>query len=228
MNVRGILGDHPSIVMPTYKEQAYILIKEAILFQRLKIGEIYSQEELCNELGISRTPVREALLELQGDGYIRFSRGKGIYVVPITDKEAGNILELRLNNERFGAKLAAKRATEEQLRNIETALSKMQKEASCGDAIKLYKLDCLFHQSVIEAAQNMRLLKIIGDLRDHFLRFENKIAFDQLASTQDVISEHTFIYQAVQAHDEEAADEAMKNHLISAFKRTAGNFLKEI
>ena len=53
---------------PSYKEQAYRLIKEAILFNRFRVGAIYSQDDICKELGISRTPVREALLELQKDG----------------------------------------------------------------------------------------------------------------------------------------------------------------
>ena len=66
---------------PSYKEQAYRLIKDAILFNRFRVGAIYSQENICKELGISRTPVREALLELQKDGYVSFARGKGVQVI---------------------------------------------------------------------------------------------------------------------------------------------------
>ena len=73
---------------PSYKEQAYRLIKEAILFNRFRVGAIYSQDDICKELGISRTPVREALLELQKDGYVSFSRGKGVQVVPVSDRDA--------------------------------------------------------------------------------------------------------------------------------------------
>lgn len=83
-----------SVVLSTYKEQAYKLIKEAIIFQHLKPNQLYSQEEICNELGISRTPVREALLELQRERYICFCRGRGINVLPITEEEAKSILEM--------------------------------------------------------------------------------------------------------------------------------------
>lgn len=69
---------------PSFKEQAYALIKDAILFNRFRVGAIYSQEAICTELGISRTPVREALLELQKDGYVSFCRGKGVQVVPVS------------------------------------------------------------------------------------------------------------------------------------------------
>ena len=81
---------------PSYKEQAYRLIKEAILFNRFRVGAIYSQDDICKELGISRTPVREALLELQKDGYVSFSRGKGVQVVPVSDRDARDILETRM------------------------------------------------------------------------------------------------------------------------------------
>ena len=73
-----------AITPVTMKQQAYELIKDAILYRRLQIGITYSQDALCSELNISRTPVREALLELQQEGYIAFMRGKGIQVIPVT------------------------------------------------------------------------------------------------------------------------------------------------
>ena len=82
----GLLGDG-RIHTATYKKQAYDLIKDAILYNRFRVDAIYSQEAICNELGISRTPVREALLELQKEGYVSFSRGKGVKVVPMTRQE---------------------------------------------------------------------------------------------------------------------------------------------
>ena len=68
----------------TYKEQAYQQIKDAILFNRFRIGAIYSQESICKELGISKTPLREALLELQTDGYVTFCRGRGVLIQPVS------------------------------------------------------------------------------------------------------------------------------------------------
>ena len=84
-----------AIAPVTMKQQAYELIKDAILYRRLQIGITYSQDALCSELNISRTPVREALLELQQEGYIAFMRGKGIQVIPVTRKRAQDIVEAR-------------------------------------------------------------------------------------------------------------------------------------
>ena len=77
-SVAGIFSGHGQIKTPTYKEQAYRLIKEAILYQRFQADTIYSQEAIYQELGISRTPVREALLELQKAGArVRQAAGLG-------------------------------------------------------------------------------------------------------------------------------------------------------
>ena len=65
---------------PSYKEQAYRLIKEAILFNRFRVGAIYSQDDICKELGISRTPVREALLELAAMGLVEERPYSGTFV----------------------------------------------------------------------------------------------------------------------------------------------------
>jgi len=99
----------------SYKEQAYDLIKDAILFNKFRIGAIYSQESICNELGISRTPVREALIELQKEGYITILRGRGIEVTPVTEEDAKDILEVRIFYEKNNAFLAAKREFEEEV-----------------------------------------------------------------------------------------------------------------
>ena len=110
---------------PSYKEQAYRLIKEAILFNRFRVGAIYSQDDICKELGISRTPVREALLELQKDGYVSFSRGKGVQVVPVSDRDARDILETRMYIECINAKLAANRAAQRDLQAMRESLDRL-------------------------------------------------------------------------------------------------------
>lgn len=115
---------------PSYKEQAYRLIKEAILFNRFRVGAIYSQDDICKELGISRTPVREALLELQKDGYVSFSRGKGVQVVPVSDRDARDILETRMYIECINAKLAANRAAQRDLQAMRESLDRLRDQLS--------------------------------------------------------------------------------------------------
>ena len=151
---------------PSYKEQAYRLIKEAILFNRFRVGAIYSQDDICKELGISRTPVREALLELQKDGYVSFSRGKGVQVVPVSDRDARDILETRMYIECINAKLAANRAAQRDLQAMRESLDRLRDQLSTRDGQHLYRLDHIFHRAVAAATQN-RLLYRECDLRCH-------------------------------------------------------------
>ena len=136
---------------PSYKEQAYRLIKEAILFNRFRVGAIYSQDDICKELGISRTPVREALLELQKDGYVSFSRGKGVQVVPVSDRDARDILETRMYIECINAKLAANRAAQRDLQAMRESLDRLRDQLSTRDGQHLYRLDHIFHRAVAAA-----------------------------------------------------------------------------
>ncbi len=219
-----IFSNNQTIVTPTYKEQAYRLIKESILYQRLQTGEIYSQEAICSELGISRTPVREALLELQKEGYIRFNRGKGVSVVALTAKEARDIMEIRIYNEQIGARLAALRATDQDLQIMKRNIDEMLNNVSCGDYKILYELDRSFHRAIFFASGNVWALRVVEDLRDHFLRLETKIQMQERNICEQIIHEHTLVYDAIKSHNAEKAVEAIKDHLIQACKRTVKQY----
>ncbi len=215
------LGENDSISTPTYKEQAYDLLKEAILYRRLKMDEVYSQDGLCAVLKISRTPVREALLELQKEGYITFLRGRGIKIVSLSRQEAVDIVEMRGIIEQSGAELAALRAGSEALARMQENLLEMRNAAQTQiEAIALYKLDRQFHYCIFEAAGNQKLLESIETLRDQFLRFETLDAFSSPGKCRDVAEEHEAIYRAIAAGDAALAKEMMREHLSRTYERT--------
>lgn len=220
-----IFSKDEAIVLPTYKEQAYKLIKEAIIFQRFKPDEMYSQETICNELGISRTPVREALLELQREHYIAFCRGRGITVVPISESMAKDILEVRLCNEKFGARLAAERATDVELSKIKCTLDKALQVADNNDNTELYKLDYAFHNAIMEASHNLWLQRSVNELRDQCLRFENQNAYDGKHSVSAIIEEHRKIFQHISERDADGAEAAINEHLLAAYNRTMSKYM---
>lgn len=218
---KGLLGAN-AIVSNTYKDQAYRLIKDAIIYKNLKLGNVYSQDILCAELKISRTPVREALLELQKEGYISILRGKGIYILPVTKEEAQDIIEMRYHVEALGCQLAAARRNEQDLQSMLSIFREM--EACKGQAIDfvmLYRLDRQFHLAIFEAAKNKRMQQIIEQLRDNFLRVEDQTAF----AIEPVIKEHRAIYQAILDASPEAARHAMQIHMENSKKRTMTHVL---
>lgn len=210
-----------AIAPVTMKQQAYELIKDAILYRRLQIGITYSQDALCSELNISRTPVREALLELQQEGYIAFMRGKGIQVIPVTRKRAQDIVEARYYLELSGARLAAQRRTAAQIEAHGEPVTEQESRLPRPRGAGLHtRLDRKFHREIFLASGNTWMQEEIEKLRDHFLRIETQSAFDSPEQAERVILEHRGILTAICAGDEKRAEEAMRYHLDCTAKRT--------
>ena len=189
----------------SYKEQAYDLIKDAILFNKFRIGAIYSQESICNELGISRTPVREALIELQKEGYITILRGRGIEVTPVTEEDAKDILEVRIFYEKNNAFLAAKRIKDEDIKLLKECIEKLESNLSTFDSQLLYRIDHQFHRLVAKATQNNWMYKETELILDNYLRFENKSVYNNSIDGQLVFKEHLAIFNAIKDKDSEKA-----------------------
>ncbi|MCI6150637.1 MAG: GntR family transcriptional regulator [Flintibacter sp.] len=209
---------------PSFKEQAYALIKDAILFNRFRVGAIYSQEAICTELGISRTPVREALLELQKDGYVSFCRGKGVQVVPVSQTMAHDILEARLYAERVNAELAAVRATQQERDYLVQTLKDLQENLEGRDGQLLYRVDHRFHRGVAAAAHNQLMYRQSEVLLDHYLRFEVKSVYNNSIDGKIVFEEHVAILDAIQSGNGERAKQAMEKHLTNSYRRTVSQF----
>ena len=209
---------------PSFKEQAYALIKDAILFNRFRVGAIYSQEAICTELGISRTPVREALLELQKDGYVSFCRGKGVQVVPVSQTMAHAILEARLYAERVNAELAAVRATQQERDYLVQTLKDLQENLEGRDGQLLYRVDHRFHRGVAAAAHNQLMYRQSEVLLDHYLRFEVKSVYNNSIDGKIVFEEHVAILDAIQSGNGERAKQAMEKHLTNSYRRTVSQF----
>lgn len=226
-SVSGIFTGYGQIKTSTYKEQAYQLIKEAVIYQKFQQGAIYSQEAICQELGISRTPVREALLELQKEGFIHFCRGKGIQVVSLDDKAIHDILEMRVYLEEASAELAAKRATKEDLDYISECLDENIRNRNTNDNILCYRMDHKFHRSIALAAHNDILYNSLDDVLNHYLRFEGLNVYESSISANSILDEHRAIFEAVKRHDALGAHESARLHLRDAYKRTLHNYWSE-
>lgn len=217
-----------TIAPTTMKQQAYDLLKDAILYRRLQIGVTYSQDALCSELSISRTPVREALLELQQEGYIMFMRGKGIQVVPITQKRARDIIEARYHLEITGCRLAALRRTEENLANMMKYHHQLESKCNDCDARTSYQIDRQFHREMFLASGNTWMQEEIENVRDHFLRIETQSAFDIPELAKQVLLEHQGILTAIERGDEVAAEAAMRYHLDCTSNRTVKHIMDRL
>lgn len=212
---------------PSYKDIAYERIKDAILFNRFRIGAIYSQESICRELGISKTPLREALLELQTDGYVSFCRGRGVLIQPVSYEKAHDILEARITMEPICAQLAAQRADEEDRQKMKNLLTSLREGLPSEDGQRLYRIDHSFHRMVIKASHNEMFYRFLDVILDHYLRFEVKSVYNNSIDARKVYMEHRKVYEAIAAGDEKKAYKAMETHLKNSFARTLPDYWKQ-
>lgn len=219
LKINNVFSANDQIDTLTYKQQAYKLIKTAILYQKMRTDTIYSQDAICHELNISRTPVREALLELQKEGYINFYRGKGIKVVSLDPALVHDYLEMRMDQEMMSAELAAKRATQEDLEMISSLLQEHFKSLASRNEDLCYQADHQFHRSIAKASHNQVLYQSLDDLLDHCLRTELLHTYESLEYGNAVFEEHNNIYLAISLHDQQKARSAAKYHLENAYRR---------
>ena len=204
----------------SYKEQAYNKLKDAIIFNRFRSGAIYSQDNICKELGISKTPLREALLELQTDGYVSFYKGRGVLIEPVSDQQAREILESRMLMEPVCAQWAAQRADEEDLVNMASYLKELKQKLSTENSQNLYRIDHAFHRAVITAAHNKMLYNFCDVVLNHFLRFEVKSVYNNSIDSHKVYLEHEKVFDAIKEKNAKKAFKAMETHLNNSFHRT--------
>lgn len=222
--LKGAFTYRPSTASATYKAEAYDRIKDAILYHRMEAGALYSQESICSELGINRTPVREALLELQKEGLVSYSRSKGVRVLPVTQTEAHNILEARIFLEKTSAQLAAQRASIGELSMLKTSLESTALKLDCGDSCLLYRIDHQFHRLIADMTHNAWLARIIEQILDQYLRFEDLDVYLNQRDARLILEEHTRIYEAIASHDPQRAEESIYAHLNNSYSRTVHKF----
>ena len=129
--------------------------------------------QLAEELGVSRTPIREAIRELEADGYVVMIPRRGAYVADISLKDIAQVFEIRSALEELAAGLAAERITEDELEELERLLLEIRDSIDRQDMEGIIEADVQFHQILYEASRNTRLIEIINNLRDQVLRFRS-------------------------------------------------------
>ena len=152
-------------------------LRSAILEGKLKSGQRLMEVQLAEQLGVSRTPVREAIRKLELEGLVVMLPRKGAYVANISVKDLMDVLEIRASLEGLGASLAAERRNDEDIKNLEELEVEFEEAVRTQNIDMLLKKDIEFHECIFKAANNKKLEKMINTLWDHFfiLNFLYKI-----------------------------------------------------
>ncbi|MFF8960749.1 GntR family transcriptional regulator [Streptomyces sp. NPDC014894] len=194
------------------RDKAYAFLKEHVLTDPDLQGTFLSEQELADRIGVSRTPIREALLLLAAEDLVRLVPKRGAQVVPLTGREITELMELRGVVERYaaGRVIADGRAPLAEL----TALLERQRELSGPELAKEFiEVDHAFHATIISAVGNALLDRHYDGLRSRQIRAGVVALFNQHGRQSAVLEEHRAILTAIAAGDAEAAYTAIDAHL---------------
>ena len=164
------------ITLENYKplrEIVFETLRGAIIDGTLKPGERLMEVQLAEDMGVSRTPVREAIRKLELEGLVLMIPRKGAYVSGISSKDIADVFEVRAALESLAAGLAAERITEQELEDLNRFMVEVTINAEIGDLEKVIKSDTDFHDQIYRASRNSRLVQIINNLRDRIQRFRS-------------------------------------------------------
>ncbi len=196
----------------TLTDRATDALRAAIVDGRLQAGELYSVAQLAEQLGVSRTPAREALLLLERQGMVRFERNRGARVLETSARDLDEIFGLRLLLEVPAAEEAARRLGPDGLAEVETALAAMEQRLDPPDETAFMAHDRAFHELLLRAAGNDRLVGVVADLRDH-VHLRGASTVGRGRDLRAIYDEHAAIVEALRAGDPAAVGEAMRRHL---------------
>ena len=204
----------------TIAENAYLplrdvvfqTLRQAILKGELKPGERLMEIKLAETLGVSRTPIREAIRKLELEGLVIMIPRKGAAVANITEKDTKDVLEVRRTLEMFAVEVACDRITKEQLAALKEAAKAFEASKGSNDLIRIAETDMHFHEIIYEATHNERLVQMLNNLRENMYRY--RIEYLKDANYYDsLVNEHQEILDAIESGDKGKAGICMRDHI---------------
>lgn len=194
------------------RDVVFNTLRKAILTGELKPGERLMEIHLAKKLGVSRTPIREAIHKLALEGLVTMEPRKGAEVAQITEKSMQDVLEVRRTLDALCVELACERISEEEKKDLGNACREFEEAVLSGDLQLIAQKDVRFHDIIVAATRNARLVQLIYNLAEQMYRYRFEYIKD-VERHKDLIDEHQKIYQAIMSCNKEAAKEAAKLHI---------------
>ncbi|MDI6631653.1 MAG: GntR family transcriptional regulator [Bacillota bacterium] len=219
-----VWGDNPlerrllPVKLDNYKplrEVVFESLREAIINGVLKPGERLMEVQLAEELGVSRTPVREAIRKLELEGLVVMLPRRGAYVAGISVKDMADVFEVRAALEALAAGLAAERITEEEMEELERSLVEILEVSDTQDLDTIVAYDTRFHDIIYRASRNTWLIQIISNLQDQLQRFR-MTTLSRPGRMREAVEEHKKIVEAISERNSELAAQLAREHIENA------------
>lgn len=212
-------------VPPSLKEMAFQSIKTAILSKKLVLGKVYNEQGLAKELGISKTPVREALLDLSIKGFITFLPRRGVQLNILTEKDIRDLYEVRRALETAIVRCITPTLTEKDLKKIEEIHNKGREAIQNNDRFGYLRNDREFHLCLANLTHNRYMITSIENIRDliDWMGFKVIVRFERMA---EVEQEHAKLIEKLRERNTKEAEYWMEEH-IRITEQNVLRFLKE-
>lgn len=194
------------------RDVVFNTLRQAILKGEMEPGERLMEIQLAQKLGVSRTPIREAIRKLELEGLVVMIPRKGAEVAHITEKDMKDVLEVRSALEELAAELACKNVTTEKLNELKTANKVFESAIVQQDVVGIVDADVTFHDIIYSMTGNARLIQIINNLQEQMYRYRLEYVKD--ARTHSIlISEHNDIIRQFAARNVDEAKTVIRQHI---------------
>lgn len=217
MSIIQYLEDGKSSSQPL-SSNLYTELQEDILTGRLRPGDKLTEQKICNEYKVSRTPVREALRQLEMDGLIENIPNRGAFVLGLSDQDVEDLHVLRQAGEIQAVRWAIERITEEEMDELEETFEFMEFYTMKKDISKMQNINTAFHQIIYNATHNRMLIQTLSSYQT-YIRYRNPSNCYAPDYLTDVLAEHRAVFDAFRAGDVEGGALAMKIHMENSRKR---------
>jgi len=209
----------------TLRDVVFKSIRDAILSGNLKAGERLMEKNLADKLGVSRTPIREALRKLEIEGFIEMVPRKGAVVKEVTPTEIADVLEIRAALEALAAKIACSKLDEQAKENLIRAKEAFKLAAKDNNVDQMAEKDVAFHDIIYSATGNEKLIHILNNLREQIYRYRLIYLYDK-NYIGNIIEEHEKISTAIIEGKSDFAEELSRNHIYNQQKAVLNSLKK--
>lgn len=194
------------------REMVFDVLMEAIISGKLPPGERLMEVQLAEEMGVSRTPVREAIRRLELEGFVVMIPRKGAYVAGLSIKDIVNIFEIRTALEQLAVGLATERMTSEDLEALKRMVLELSESEKEADVEAWTELDKRFHRLIYEYSRNERLIQMMDNIIEQINRYR-VISLSNPEIRHHTVEEHKRIVEAMAERNIQAAQKAAADHL---------------
>ena len=194
------------------RDVVFNTLRQAILKGELAPGERLMEIQLAEKLGVSRTPIREAIRKLELEGLVLMIPRKGAEVAKISEKSLRDVLEVRRSLEELAIELACERMSESEMGLLEEAQKRFRESIAQGNVMVIAESDEHFHDVIYQGTENDKLVQMLNNLREQMYRYRLEYIKDE-DKRQVLLLEHEHILEALKSRNMQEAREAAREHI---------------